>query len=226
MGNNITIHPKTYFHFYPKEAKARFYYIPLPISPTSRCSYHSPDEIIYIPAKPSQDAYAPKHPDRPFYDAETPRKSRDAGTWETLVDAGQIANTQGIYESDAHKASQSHSIPTDLSEGFLTQIHASLFITFYLSIPIIPYQIRLSVQPGVYAHEVRVVSTLVALSLTLALLNIYLTYFPSIPGARNSLPGSEMIACDGPDSAQSSASAIHPEARIGTYSDSVTELIR
>lgn len=225
VGNNTTIHPKTYPHVHPKEAKARPYYTSLPAPPTFRRPYYFPDEITYISAKPSQDAYVAKHLERPSLDPKL-----------TLVDdlpydtgrctSPRQINTQGIYESDAHKASQSHSIFTDSSEGSSTQTHVSPPITLHSFIPIIPHQTRLPVKPGPYLYERHVVSTLVVLSLTLAPFNIYPTYSPSIPGARNSPPSFEMIACDGPDSAQSPGSAIHSEARISTYSDFIAKLIR
>jgi len=48
---------------------------------------------------------------------------------------------------------ESHSTSTDSTEGSLTQIQVSLFITFHLSTPAILYQIRLLIKPGSYLYE-------------------------------------------------------------------------
>ncbi|TAN07612.1 MAG: twin-arginine translocase subunit TatC [Rhodanobacteraceae bacterium] len=74
-----------------------------------------------------------------------------------------------------------HLIATEVTSPFLTPLKFALYIAFFLSAPVIVYQVWAFVSPGLYRHEKRLARPLLFASLTLFYAGCAFAYFLVLP---------------------------------------------
>lgn len=76
-----------------------------------------------------------------------------------------------------------HLIATEVTSPFLTPLKLALFTAFFVSMPMILYQLWAFVRPGLYASEKRLARPLLAASLILFYLGCAFAFFLVLPAA-------------------------------------------
>lgn len=168
---NLKINIYKYF----VEIKTRIFYILFSFVLTFSTSYIFSDELIYLLALPLKQAY---------FDTNCETKLFSSAPKISAKNINVNLDVEGV----AHKFEQVlcfRFIFTDLTEAFTAALHVSLFISFYVTLPVILYQFWLFIKPGLYLYEKKQFEIISIMSFAAAAVNLLITYFFILPAACN-----------------------------------------